>query len=159
VASFSSWDREQAEALVAPLAGMAGALLPMLHRLQDTYGYIHPEAVPLLAELLNLSRAEVHGVVTFYRDFRQSPPGRHLIEMCRAESCQSVQGEAVLAHLCERLGLEPGQTAADGSVTLREVYCLGHCAASPAAMIDHEPHGRLTAAAVDRLLADLDQHA
>ena len=159
VARFSPWDCAQAQALVAPMAGMAGALLPMLHRLQDTYGYVHPDAIRMLADVLNLSRAEVHGVVTFYRDFRQSPPGTHLIEVCRAESCQSVQGEEVLARFCDRLGLEPGETAADGSMTLREVYCLGHCAASPAVMIDHEPHGRLTPQQVDWLLDALESRA
>lgn len=156
VARFDPWDRAQAQALLAPLAGMAGPLLPMLHRLQETFGYIHAEAVPLLARTLNLSRAEVHGIVTFYRDFRLTPPGRHLIEVCRAESCQAMQGEAVLARFCERLGLAPGETAQDGSVTLRETFCLGHCAASPAALVDHEPHGRLTPRLVDQLLDRLE---
>jgi len=134
---------------------MPGALLPMLHRLQEEFGYIDHDAVPLLAELLNLSRAEVHGVVTFYRDFRQTPPGRHTIDICRAESCQAMQGEALLAHAQERLGIEAGETTADGAVSLREVFCLGHCAASPAVLIDGEPYARLTPQRLDSLLDDL----
>jgi formate dehydrogenase subunit gamma len=156
LARHSSWDLGRAREAVAPLAGMSGPLLPMLHRLQETFGYIDRAAVPLLADLLNLSRAEVHGVVTFYRDFRTEPPAPHTIEICRAEACQSMQGEALLEHLRARLGIGPGETTADGRIALREVFCLGHCACAPSATIDHEPHARLTPAALDRLLDVLE---
>jgi formate dehydrogenase subunit gamma len=121
-----------------------GALLPILHAIQEEVGYIPPEAVPVIAEGLNLSRAEVHGVISFYHDFRSEPPGRHMVQVCRAESCQSLGAEALLAHACERLGVEGHGTSADGSVTLEPIYCLGNCALSPAIMVDRYVYGRVT---------------
>jgi formate dehydrogenase subunit gamma len=133
---------------------MSGALLSILHALQDRFGYIDPAAVPLIADALNLSRAEVHGVVTFYHDFRESPPGRQVVRVCRAEACQSMGGERLAAHIKERLGIDFHETSADGSFTLEPVFCLGDCACSPAVMIDGRLHGRVDPARFDRLIAE-----
>jgi formate dehydrogenase subunit gamma len=140
--------------VLAKLQSMPGGLLPILHAIQEEVGYIPPESVPRIAEALNLSRAEVHGVISFYHDFRTEPAGRHIVHVCRAESCQSVGAEALLAHACEHLGVEGHGTSADGAITLEPVYCLGNCALSPAVMVDHRNlYGRVTA---DRLDAVLD---
>lgn len=130
-----------------------GALLPLLHALQHEIGYIDDVAVPLIANLLNISRAEVHGVVTFYHDFRRSPAGRHVVKLCRAESCQARGGAAIEAAVVERLGVPMGGTRDDGLVTLEAVYCLGLCAIGPSALVDGHPMARLNAAAVDRIAA------
>jgi formate dehydrogenase subunit gamma len=122
--------------------------------LQDRFGYIDREAVPLIADALNLSRAEVHGVVTFYHDFRESPPGRQVVRICRAEACQSMGGERLAAHVKERLGIDFHETSADGWYTLEPVFCLGDCACSPAVMVDGKLHGRVDPATFDRLIAD-----
>jgi formate dehydrogenase subunit gamma len=123
-----------------------GALLPILHRIQEELGYVPSEAVPVLATELNLTRAEVHGVVTFYHDFRSSPPGRHIIRICQAESCQATGSDALSAHARERLGIGFHGTTADAAFTLEPVYCLGNCACSPAIMVDGEVFGRVTPA-------------
>jgi formate dehydrogenase subunit gamma len=141
-------------AIVARLEGEAGSLLPILHAVQEALGWIPPDAVRVIANELNLSRAEVHGVVTFYHDFRQAPPGRHILKLCRAEACQSMGGEALVAHVEQRLDTRCGHTSADGSVTLESVYCLGLCATAPAAMIDGHPRGRLTQTRLDGLLKE-----
>jgi formate dehydrogenase subunit gamma len=132
-----------------------GALLPILHTLQDRLGFIPPESVAPIAEALNLSRAEVHGVITFYPDFRSAPPGRHVVKLCRAEACQSMGSEALAAHARARLGVDFQQTTADGAITLEPVYCLGNCALSPAALIDGRLHGRVSPERLDRLLEPL----
>ena len=155
MASYSRWDPGRAHELVAPMATMAGPLLPMLHRLQETFGYVHHDAVPMLADLLNLSRAEVHGVLSFYRDFRTAPPAPHTIEICRAEACQSAGCEALADHLVEKLGIEFGETTPDGRVTLEPVYCLGLCSISPAAMIDGRLVARLDAKRLDKALEEV----
>jgi formate dehydrogenase subunit gamma len=111
--------------------------------------------VPVLADALNLSRAEVHGVVTFYHDFRREPAGRHVLKMCRAEACQAMGGEALVARAEDRLGVACGSTSADGQVTLQSVYCLGLCATAPSATVDGRIVGRLTADKVDNLLKGL----
>lgn len=129
-----------------------GALLPILHGIQDALGYVPPEAVPTIALALNLSRAEVHGVVTFYHHFRETAPGRHTIQMCRAESCQSVGGEALIAHAKQRLGIGFHETTADGAITLEPVYCLGNCALSPALLDGNAIHGRVTPEQFDALV-------
>jgi formate dehydrogenase subunit gamma len=133
--------------------GVAGALLPVLHAVQDELGFIPPESQAKIALGLNLSQAEVHGVVTFYHDFRSSPPGRHLMMVCRAEACQAMGSDALVEQLKARTGADVGSTTADGSLTLQPVYCLGNCACSPAVMIDGRLEGRVTAAKLDRLLA------
>ena len=138
---------------LARLRALPGGLLPILHDIQEHVGYVPPEAVPRIAEVLNLSRAEVHGVISFYHDFRSEPAGRHVIHVCRAESCQALGAEALLAGACARLGVEVHGTIPDGAVTLEPVYCLGNCALSPAIMVDREVQGRMTA---DRLNGILD---
>ncbi|MGM9515381.1 formate dehydrogenase subunit gamma [Roseateles sp. DB2] len=129
-----------------------GALLPLLHALQDALGHVPPEAVPVIAEHLNLSRAEVHGVISYYHFFRQQPPGRTVLQVCRAEACQSRGAQALLAHAEARLGCTAHSTRADGAVTLEPVYCLGLCASSPALMLNDRLHARMNAARLDALL-------
>jgi formate dehydrogenase subunit gamma len=133
-----------------------GALLLILRRIQDELGWIPEQSVPLIADVLNLSRAEVHGVVTFYHDFRHQPPGRHLIRLCRAESCQAMGAVALARQARDRLGIDFGQTTADGNITLGAVYCLGNCACSPAITVDGDLHGRVNPARLDGLIASLE---
>ena len=130
-----------------------GPLLEVLHAIQATLGYVPEGAVPVVAEELNLSRAEVHGVVTFYHFFRRHRPGAHTVSLCQAESCQAMGAEALAQHARERLGIGFHQTTADGRFSLEPIYCLGNCACSPAAMIDGQLHGRLTPEAFDTLIA------
>jgi formate dehydrogenase subunit gamma len=143
-ASPRPWDAELAQQLIESRLGLEGPLLPILHAIQAAFGCVPREAVPLIAETLNLSRAEVHGVVSFYADFRAGPAGRRVLRVCRAEACQSMGGEAVAAALLARLDVGWGGTTADGEVTVEPVYCLGLCAVGPAALVDGEPLGRLT---------------
>ena len=136
-----------------------GPLLEVLHAVQATLGFIPPEAIGLIAEGLNLSRAEVHGVVSFYHHFRAAPPGRHVLQVCRAESCQAMGAEALAAHAEARLGVPFHACTPDGRVSLEPVYCLGLCACSPAVLLDGEPHGRVTPERLDTLLAQADAAA
>jgi len=123
--------------------------------LQDRFGYVDRAAVPLIAEALNLSRAEIHGVVTFYHHFRAEPPGAHVVQLCRAEACQSMGCRALEAHAEARLGVTVGGTRADGRASLDAVYCLGNCALAPAVMIDGALHGRVDAARFDELMTEI----
>jgi formate dehydrogenase subunit gamma len=132
-----------------------GALLPVLHAVQDELGHVPPDQVPAIAAALNLSRAEVHGVVSYYHYFRDSPPGRHVVQVCRAEACQACGAEELLAHAERRLGCGRHDTRADGAVTLEAVYCLGLCASSPAIQIDDRVHARVTVDRFDRLVTGL----
>ncbi len=134
-----------------------GGLLPALHAVQDALGHVPDEAVPLLAQALNRSRAEVHGVVTYYHHFRRTPPGRTVVQVCRAEACQACGGEELLAHAERTLGCARHETRADGAVTLEPVYCLGLCASSPAVQIGESLHARVTPEKLDRLLADVER--
>jgi formate dehydrogenase subunit gamma len=145
--------KDEVLAIVARHKDRPGPLLEILHDVQRAFGYVHAEAVPLIAGALNLSRAEVHGVVTFYHFFNSAPPGRRVLRLCRAEACQSMNGRALEQHAMKKLGVGFGETTADGGVTLEAVYCLGLCACSPAAMIDEEVHGRVTTERLDELLA------
>ena len=154
MSQHASWDEGTARSLIAARAALPGAVLPILHALQEHFGYVDPAAVPLVAEALNLSRAEVHGVVTFYHDFRATPPGRHVLRLCRAEACQSMGADRLAAHIKSRLGIDFHQTSADGRVTLEPVFCLGDCACSPALMLDGKLHGRVDATAFDRLMTE-----
>jgi formate dehydrogenase subunit gamma len=129
--------------IIDQLKGVEGPLLPILHGLQEEFGHVPRETLPIVASALNLSRAEVHGVFTFYHDFREHPAGRHVLKICRAEACQSMGGERLAARVMELLGLDWHETTADGAVTLEPVYCLGLCACAPAAMLDGEVIGRL----------------
>lgn len=139
------------QAIVARLKTLEGPLLPILHDIQDTFGHVPQAALPVIAEGLNLSRAEVHGVVSFYHDYREAPAGRHIIKVCRAEACQSMGGDELAERLLEHLGVDWHETSADGAVTIEPVYCLGLCACAPAAMVDGEVIGRLDADSVTEL--------
>ena len=152
VAGFEPWTRERGAAIIAAEARREGATLPILHALQAAFGYVDAEAVPLIAETLNLTRAEVHGVVSFYHDFRRDPPGRHMLRLCRAEACQSLGADALAAHVRERLGVDWHETTGDGAVTLQPVFCLGLCAVGPSALLDGNPLGRLDNARIDAAL-------
>ena len=150
---------ETVDRVLAEHRDRPGALLPILHGIQDALGYVPPEAVPVIAQSLNLSRAEVHGVVSFYHHFRETPPGRHTIRICRAEACQSVGAEALIAHAERHLGIGLHETTADGAVSLEPIYCLGNCALSPALLCDGEVMGRVTKEKLDALLAELRRPA
>jgi formate dehydrogenase subunit gamma len=135
------------------LKSLAGALMPILHAVQAALGYVPKDAVPLIAAELNLSRAEIHGVVSFYHYFRKERPGRHVVHVCRAEACQSVGAAALEAHAKKSLGIEFHQTTADGAISLEPVYCLGNCALGPSLMIDEHLQGRVSPERFDVLIA------
>lgn len=145
---------ERVRAIVADHRGLEGPLLPILHAVQAEFGHVPREALPPIAEMLDLSRAEVHGVVSFYHDFHEHPQGRHVLRLCRAEACQSMGGDALAELAEEKLKLRFGETAPDGSVTLEAVYCLGLCACAPAAQIDGRVVGRVSQARLDALIAE-----
>ena len=147
----AQWDSTRASEIVTAHAGCDGATLPILHALQEEFGYVSDEAIPLIASALNLSRAEIHGVVTFYHDFRRKPSGRHVLKLCRAEACQSMGGPALADTLLQHEGLAWGETTADGTLTIEAVYCLGLCACAPAALYDGEPVARLNRDLVEAL--------
>ena len=151
------------QAVLARHVDEPGALLPILHEVQEALGHIPREVVPQIAEGLNLSRAEVHGVVTYYHHFRSEAPGRHIVQVCRAEACQSMGSEALMAHAEHTLGCHThgghGSTSADGRYTLNPVYCLGLCASSPAVVIDDKLHARMTPAKFDKLVNALGDDA
>ncbi|UHL62642.1 formate dehydrogenase subunit gamma [Paralcaligenes sp. KSB-10] len=134
--------------------GQPGNLLPILHAIQDTLGYIPAKAVPVLAEALQLSRAEIHGVISFYAHLRDKPAGKVVLEICRAEACQAMGGEHLAEHARQQLGCDFHATSSDGQVTLEPVYCLGLCAQSPSVMVDGQPYARMTPAKLDQLLRD-----
>lgn len=152
--SGRDWDAARAAELIDGLKGQPGPLLPILHALQTEFGFIPEAALPLVAGALNLSRAEVYGVMSFYHDFRDAPPGRHVLKLCRAEACQSMGADALAAAARQRLGIDWGGTSADGRVTLEPVFCLGLCACAPAAMIDGRVIGALDRGRLDALLAE-----
>jgi formate dehydrogenase subunit gamma len=135
--------------------GMEGPLLPVLHAIQEEYGYVPQASLPVIAKSLNLSRAEVHGVMSFYHDFRENPAGKHVLKLCRAEACQSVGADRVAAHAQKTLGIEWHETTKDGAVTLEPVFCLGLCACGPAAMVDGRVVGRVDEARFDALLNEV----
>jgi formate dehydrogenase subunit gamma len=138
----------------ARLKNLPGALLPILHAVQEALTFIPKDAVPLIAKELNLSIAEVHGVVTFYHYFLQERPGRSVVHLCRAEACQALGSVALEAHVKARLGVDYHGTTRHGAITLEPVYCLGNCALGPSIMIDQQLHGRVTAERFDALVAD-----
>ena len=152
-----SWDRAVVESIAHGFKDKPGALMPILRRIQDELGWVPRDSVPVLAEILNLTRAEVHGVLSFYHDFRHEPPGRNVVRVCRAESCQAMGGVALAEHVKHRLGCEFGATSSDGAFTLEPVYCLGNCACSPALVINGELFGRVTPERFDAVLAALDE--
>jgi formate dehydrogenase subunit gamma len=140
------------EQAVAEHRARPGGLMPCLHAIQDRVGFIPPESLAHIADAFNLSRAEVHGVITFYHDFRTAPAGRHLLQLCRAESCQAMGSEALESRVKARLNIDYHETTPDGAITLQPVYCLGNCALSPAVMFDGEVYGRVTPERFDQLL-------
>ena len=146
------------EALVSRIAGRhfgrPGGLLPALHAIQDELGHIPPEAVPTVAGVFNISRAEVHGVISFYHLFRTTPPGRRTLYLCRAEACQAMGARALEKHTKQRLGIGFHETTADRRISLEPIYCLGNCACSPAVMIDDFVYGRVTPERLDALLEE-----
>lgn len=150
----NGFDPMAVEAIAARLKDRSGALMLILHEVQDHCGYVPRESVSIIAHALNLSRAEVHGVVTFYHDFRHEPPGRNVIRLCRAESCQAMGAVALAEYVRGRLGIGFGETTSDGKFTLEPVYCLGNCGCSPAMMLNDELYGRVSPARFDELLAE-----
>jgi formate dehydrogenase subunit gamma len=154
--SAKDWDAETGRGIIRALKHAEGALLPVLHALQDKFGYVDAAAVPVIADELNLSRAEVHGVISFYHDFRKHAPGQHIVKICRAEACQSVGGRESEERAQERLNAGFHETSADGRYTLEPVYCLGNCACAPSAMIDGKLHGRVTPKRFDQLIDALE---
>jgi formate dehydrogenase subunit gamma len=155
VTTVASWDQGGATEIIAEKKSMDGALLPILHALQERFGYVDDSAVPLLADALNLSRAEVHGVITFYHDFNRHAGGRHVVKVCRAEACQSVGSAALEAHAKKQLGIDYHGTTPDGSVQLEQVFCLGNCACGPSMMVDDKLYGRVTPQRFDSIVGKL----
>ncbi|HEY1313362.1 MAG TPA: formate dehydrogenase subunit gamma [Steroidobacteraceae bacterium] len=151
--SLSTAERSAVLSACARLKSMPGALLPVLHAVQEALTYVPKDAVPLIAQELNLSIAEVHGVVSFYHYFLQKRPGRHVLHLCRAEACQALGSVALEAHVKKSLGVDYHGTTTDGAVTLEPVFCLGNCALGPSLMIDQQLHGRVSAERFDALLA------
>ncbi len=156
---FSPWSAERALAVIAEYRDVPGALLPALHALMAEFGHIEAAAIPLLAEAMRLSRADVQGVISFYHDFRTEAPGRHVIRLCRAEACQSMGSASLEAHAKRRLAIDWGETSADGAVTLEAVFCLGNCALSPALMVDEDLYGRVDPGRFDAIVTALRQPA
>ena len=146
---------QRVEQILTSHLGREGALLPILHDVQADFGHVPQTALPVIAKALNLSRAEVHGVVSFYHDFREAPAGRHVVKLCRAEACKSVGADRVADHAKARLGLDWHETSTDGAVTLEPVFCLGLCACGPAALVDGRLMGRVDESVVDALLEGL----
>ncbi|MGY8710842.1 formate dehydrogenase subunit gamma [Bradyrhizobium sp. 18BD] len=153
-AVYEPWDETRGAEIIAEHAKQEGATLVILHALQEAFGYVPEAAIPMVAQALNLSRAEVHGVFTFYHDFRHKPAGRHVLKLCRAEACQAAGGDALAARAESKLGVSLGHTTADDRVTLEPIYCLGLCATAPSAMLDGRLVGRLNEKRLDALVAE-----
>ncbi len=150
--SEKEWNIEGVREIVQGLKDKPGALLPILHAIQDNLGYVPPESVPLIASELNLSRAEVHGVISFYHYFRETTPGRNTIYVCRAEACQAMGSDALEAHAKQRLGIDYHENTSDGQFSLEPVYCLGNCACSPSIMVGKDVHGRVSPERFDEII-------
>ncbi len=148
------WSPDLAIRIIGEHSAKDGAVLPILHALQDYFGYVDKGAIALIAEALNLSKAEVHGVVSFYHDFRAEPIEGDVLKLCRAEACQSMGCEALVAHLAAAHRIEPDKSRPGAPLHVETVYCLGNCALSPAALLNGEPVGRLDAARIDAIVAD-----
>jgi formate dehydrogenase subunit gamma len=140
---FEIWDERRGGEVIATHAGQEGAALPILHALQQTFGHVPRDAVSMVADTLNITRAEMHGIVTFYHDFRETPPGAHVLKLCRAEACQSMGADGLAAEARQQLQIDWGETSPDGRITLEPVFCLGLCACAPAAMLDGKLYGGL----------------
>src|SRR3984885_10498636 len=148
-AVYEPWEETRGAEIIGEHAKQEGATLVILHALQEAFGYVPEAAIPMVAQALNLSRAEVHGVFTFYHDFRHKPAGKHVLKLCRAEACQAAGGDALAARAGAKLGVSIGHTTPDERVTLEPIYCLGLCASAPSAMLDGRLVGRLDEARID----------
>ena len=148
------WDEARGEEIIAGLIHVEGGTIVTLHALQEAFGYVPAAAIPMIAAARNLSRAEVHGVFTFYHDFRPAPAGKHVLKICRAEACQAAGGDALVARAETSLGVKLGDTTPDRRVTLEPIYCLGLCATAPSAMLDGRLVGRLDEKRMDALVAE-----
>ena len=148
------WDAKRGAEIITENCHFEGPTLVILHALQEAFGYVPEDAIPMLADALNLSRAEVHGTFTFYHDFRRKPAGKHVLKLCRAEACQAAGGDAIAARAEAKLGVAIGNTTADERVTLEPIYCLGLCATAPSAMLDGRLVGRLNENRIDALIAE-----
>ena len=152
---LTPWSDTRAAEIAAAHAEAAGGLLPLLHEIQATFGYVADSAVPIIAQVLNLSRAEVHGTLTFYHDFRRAPPGRHVLKVCLAEACRARGAETTAKALEQGLQARIGETSPNGDATLEAAYCLGLCASGPALLLDDRPVGRLVGARLDDFIAEV----
>jgi formate dehydrogenase subunit gamma len=148
--------KEIVESAIDSHQGKIGALLPVLHSIQDTLGHIPSESVPMIARAMNLSRAEINGVMSFYHDFRSEPAGEHILHLCRAEACQAMGARELEDHVKKRLGIDYGETTSNGLFTLEPVYCLGNCACSPSLRVNDDLHARVTADLFDELIAQME---
>ncbi|MFK8030107.1 MAG: formate dehydrogenase subunit gamma [Gammaproteobacteria bacterium] len=144
--------KQRTTQIVEPMSSMPGGLLPILHAVQDQLGYVPEESVPVIARSLNLSRAEVHGVITFYHHFRRTPPGKRILYVCRSEACQAIGGRTLETHVKGRLGIDWHETTSDGNLSLEPIYCLGNCACAPAVMLDERVVGRVSPERLDALI-------
>lgn len=149
------WDRDKVLGIIKTLKDMPGALMPILHGIQDELGYVPEDSVPLMADALNLSRAEVHGTLTFYHHFRTTPPGRHSVQICRAEACQAMGANCLIAHAKKTLGVDFHETTTDGAISLDQVFCLGNCACSPSILVDGEVVSEVSTNAFDAIVDSL----
>ena len=152
----STWDKDVAHERIEALKHLPGAMLPILNALQEEFGYIDDAAIPLIAEALNLSRAEVVGVAHFYQDYRHEPPGRHILKVCRAEACQSMGCESLVEHVESAMDAAMGETTPNGEFTLENVFCLGNCALSPAVMLDGRLYGRVSPSRIDAIVSQVE---
>ncbi len=148
----NAFDTVKVDSILDQLGDLPGALLPILHAVQSEFGYVPEQSVPAIAEKLNLSRAEVHGVISYYHHFRQQPAGKTVVQICRAEACQSVGSEALAEHAIRRIGCDFHETTKDGNITLESVYCLGQCACGPSIMINDDVYARVTPERLNKLL-------
>jgi formate dehydrogenase subunit gamma len=151
---YEPWEAKRGAEIIAEHSHLEGATLVILHALQEAFGYVPEAAIPMVASALNLTRAEVHGVVTFYHDFRHKPAGKRVLKLCRAEACQAAGGDVLAARAEAKLGVKIGNTTADERVTLEPIYCLGLCATAPSAMLDGRVVGRLDETRLDALVAE-----
>jgi len=154
---YEPWDTARGAEIIAEHSQVEGATLVILHALQEAFGYVPQAAIPMVASALNLSRAEVYGVFTFYHDFRKKRAGRHVLKLCRAEACQAAGGDRLAARAEAKLGVALGDTTADDRVTFEPIYCLGLCATAPSAILDGRVIGRLDEARIDAIVAELQR--
>ena len=151
----STWNADLARERIEALKDLQGAAVPILNALQEEFGYIDDAAIPLIADALNLSRAEVVGVAHFYHDYRHEPAGRHILKVCRAEACQSMGCDSLVQHVESSMGAAMGETTSNGDFTLQDVYCLGNCALSPALMLDGRLYGRVSSERFDAIVSQV----